>query len=421
LLYGGGMQALLSIFWVQPHRFSLDEQHILSQLTRTLPTVVATRRAFLAEQQRARQLETVARLSAAVTGRLNRDELLQTLTELTEVSFENFHLEIFLADEMGYLIQATHVAPGKPRLEIELTNEQSLIARAARQRQPARVDDITAVPGWLLAPLIPDARSELAVPMTLGDRLIGVLVVQSTEAGRFSETDSWVMSTLADLLSVAIQNTDLYAQAQEGAAYEERNRLARELHDSVSQALYGIALGTKTARALLDRDPSRLKDPLDYILQLADAGLMEMRALIFDLRKDSLQEEGLLAALTRQTDSVGARYGITVEKDFCDEPVLPLATKEAIYWVAREALHNIVKHAKASRIDLKLDSDKKLLWLEIRDDGLGFDPASDFKGHMGLGNMRERAARLGGSLEIESTPGAGTLVRVTVPRPAEGG
>jgi len=407
---------LLSVFWQEPHTFSLDEQHIFSQLTRTLPTVVATRRAFLAEQQRARQLETVAKVSAAVTGRLDRDELLQTLTEMTEVSFENFHMEIFLLDEMRCLVQATHVARGLPRLEIDLTEERSLIARAARQRQPVRADDITSMSGWSLAPLIPNARAELAVPMTLGERLIGVLVVQSTEAGRFSETDSWVMSTLADLLSVAIQNADLYAQAQEGAAYEERNRLARELHDSVSQALYGIALGTKTARALLDRDPSKLKEPLDYILQLADAGLMEMRALIFDLRKDSLQEEGLLAALTRQTDSLGARYGFKVEKDFCEEPVLPLATKEGIYWVAREALHNIVKHAKATRIDLALNCDERALWLEIRDNGLGFDASADFKGHMGLGNMRERTSRLGGILEIESTPGAGTLVRVRVPR-----
>lgn len=418
LLYGGGgMQALLSVFWQQAHQFTLDEQHIFSQLTRTLPTVIATRRAFLAEQQRARQLETVAKVSAAVTGRLNRDALLQTLTEMTEVSFENFHMEIFLLDELQCLVQATHVAQGLPRLEIDLHEERSLIARAARERQPMRADDITAINGWSLAPLIPNARAELAVPMTLGERLIGVLVVQSTEAGRFSETDSWVMSTLADLLSVAIQNADLYAQAQEGAAYEERNRLARELHDSVSQALYGIALGTKTARALLDRDPSKLKEPLDYILQLADAGLMEMRALIFDLRKDSLQEEGLLAALTRQTDSMGARYGITIHKDFCDEPLLPLATKEGIYWVAREALHNIVKHAKATQIDLSLDCNTHSLWLEIRDNGLGFDPNADFKGHMGLGNMRERTSRLGGTLEIESQPGGGTLVRVRVPRP----
>jgi signal transduction histidine kinase len=418
LLYGGGgMQALLSILWQGAHQFTLDEQHIFSQLTRTLPTVVATRRAFLAEQQRARQLETVARVSAAVTGRLDRDELLRTLTEVTEVSFENFHLEIFLADELGCLVQATHVAEGLPRLEIDREEPRSLIARAARERQPARVDDISLAPGVSLTPLIPDARAELAVPMLLSDRLIGVLVVQSTEGGRFSATDRWVMSTLADLLSVAIQNTDLYSQAQEGAAYEERNRLARELHDSVSQALYGIAMGTKTARALLDRDPARLKDPLDYILQLADAGLMEMRALIFDLRRDSLQEEGLLTALTRQTDSVGARYGITVETDFCAEPVLPLATKEAIYWVAREALHNIVKHAKASRIDLRLDCDLRSIWLEIRDNGLGFDPDGDFKGHLGLGNMRHRAARLGGSVDIESAPGAGTVVRVKVPRP----
>jgi signal transduction histidine kinase len=119
---------------------------------------------------------------------------------------------------------------------------------------------------------------------------------------------------------------------------EERQRLARELHDSVSQALYGIALGARTARKRLDSDPSNLAEPLDYVLTLAEAGLTEMRALIFELRPDSIETEGLVAALGRQVAATRARYGVAVNAELADEPEVPVATKEALYRIAQEAM-----------------------------------------------------------------------------------
>jgi signal transduction histidine kinase len=195
-------------------------------------------------------------------------------------------------------------------------------------------------------------------------------------------------------------------------------RLRRELHDSVSQALYGIALGARTARALIDRDPAAAVEPIEYVAALANAGMAEMRALIFELRPESLAEEGLVVALTKHADSLRARHQIDVQIDLCAEPELPLGTKEALYRIAQESLHNIVKHARAQTVTLRLRAptpQAPLLALDIGDDGVGFDPAGEFPGHLGLRSMRERIARLGGTLVIDSAPGQGTRIQVRVP------
>jgi signal transduction histidine kinase len=258
-------------------------------------------------------------------------------------------------------------------------------------------------------------RSEMAVPMVVADRLVGVLDVQSMQAGRFHQADIRVMMTLADLIAVAVQNARLYEQAQAIAALEERTRLARELHDSVSQALYGIALGTRTARVLLDRDPSKVPESLEYVLSLAQAGLSEMRALIFELRPESLENEGLTAALATQATSLQARYHIEVKAQLCPEPDIPIEVKEALYRIAREALHNTVKHAKAQHVTLSVVCSAAGVGLDVLDDGVGFETDQLFPGHLGLKSMRERATRLHGSLEIDSVPGSGTRVTVRIP------
>jgi signal transduction histidine kinase len=153
---------------------------------------------------------------------------------------------------------------------------------------------------------------------------------------------------IANQAAVAIENARLYEQAQALAVLEERQRLARELHDSVSQALYGISLGAHTARTLLERDPGKLAEPLGYVLSQAETALMEMRALIFELRPESLETEGLVAALSRQAVALHARHGIEVSAELGDEPDLPLKVKQELYRFAQEALHNTVKHARAN-------------------------------------------------------------------------
>lgn len=258
-------------------------------------------------------------------------------------------------------------------------------------------------------------RSAVSVPMTLKDQVIGILELSSSEPNFYTMRHAELAMAIANQAAVAIENARLYAEVQDKVAFEERQRLARELHDSVSQALYGIVLGTETARTLLNRDPGQVAAPLAYVHSLAATGLAEMRALIFELRPESLESEGLVAVLTMQIAALRARYQIEVDTVFGDEPSIPVNTKEALYRIAQEALHNIVRHAEASHVVVRLDCDERHVLLEVRDNGVGFDVHGDFPGHLGLRSMRERAMRLGGSLEVDSTPEHGATIRALIP------
>ena len=242
-------------------------------------------------------------------------------------------------------------------------------------------------------------------------------LTDSNEALRLSEERH--LETLA-LLEQRVQERTaeleaLLERVHEQAALEERQHLARELHDSVSQALYGILLGTNAAQRQIESDPSAAASALSYVEGLAQAGIAEMRALIFELRPESLEQEGLSGALSKQLDALEARHDLETETSIQGEPRLPLATKQVLYRVAQEAFHNTVKHARANRVELRLEWDDAQLTLEVRDDGQGFDPGQEFPGHLGLRSMQERVERIGGSLEIGSAPGSGTRVVARIP------
>jgi signal transduction histidine kinase len=207
----------------------------------------------------------------------------------------------------------------------------------------------------------------------------------------------------------------LYMQAQELATLQERQRLARELHDSISQALYGISLGAHTAQEAVENDHEQAMTSLRYILDLAEAGLAEMRALIFELRPESLEMEGLVAALNKQVAVLRTRYKLSVDTDMHFEPDVSLEVKQALYRIAQEALHNTVKHARASEVMLRLTQRANNTQLDIQDNGKGFDPKQPFPGHLGLRSMRERITKVNGTLTIESQSGQGTCVSARVP------
>ena len=207
------------------------------------------------------------------------------------------------------------------------------------------------------------------------------------------------------------------AAREANAALRERQKLARELHDSVSQALYGIALGAQTTLDALahDQDRDAAVSATEYVLGLAEAGLAELRALIFALRPESLEQEGLVAALERHAAAARARHELEVVTQLGAEPVLPLVAKEALYRIAQEGLHNTVKHARARSVSLKLESVEGSVVLEIADDGVGFDPGRAYPGHLGLTSIHERAKGVNGEAVIRSSRGQGTCLRVRVP------
>ncbi len=218
----------------------------------------------------------------------------------------------------------------------------------------------------------------VSVPLRYWGRVIGALNMFYPSGRNPGQSEVDFLTAIADQAAAAVENARLFVEARDKAALEERQRLARELHDSVSQALYGIALGARTAQTWLERDPARAAEPMDYVLSLAEAGLVEMRALIFELRPETLETEGLVAALDKQVEAIRARHGLDARADLPDEPDAPLDVKEAIYRIAQEGLHNIVKHAKATRVDLRLRRDDEGFWIELTDDGQGFDSEGTF-------------------------------------------
>jgi PAS domain S-box-containing protein len=293
------------------------------------------------------------------------------------------------------------IGAGEVAIEGDVRNSDSPIAQSYRKGS-----------GDLFETAYKDIHSWMGVPLESNDRIVGMLTLSHNELNFYTEHHAELVSAIATQVAVAIENARLYEQAQQLAAVEERQRLARELHDSVSQALYGIALGARTARTLIDREPEKAAEPVDYVLSLAEAGLAEMRALIFELRPESLEIEGLMAALDKQVAATAARYGIEVTADLAEEPEMDVAQKEIFYRIGQEALHNVVKHAHATKATVRFDAENGSYVLEIGDDGVGFDTNGSFPGHMGLVSMSERAGSIGASLEVRSKPGEGTVVKL---------
>ncbi|HEX2194509.1 MAG TPA: PAS domain S-box protein [Candidatus Limnocylindria bacterium] len=211
---------------------------------------------------------------------------------------------------------------------------------------------------------------------------------------------------------------DLRRQAAALAANEERANLARELHDSVTQALFSMGLTTRALELLLDRDPAAARDKLAELRDLQKDALAEMRALIFELRPQGLETDGLVQALRNHAAAVQGRTGmaVSVEVDFAER--LALDVEESLYRIAQEALHNVIKHANADQAWITVRSDEGRLLLTVEDDGIGFDPARAPRGHLGLVSMNQRAERIGAELDIAPRPEGGSRVRVAMALPS---
>ena len=377
--------------------------------------------------ERTRELAALLEVSRNVVSVLELKPLLRViLTQLrTVLDFTGAGIAV-LEDGQLRMLAYEGLGPGEKMLEVLIPLDQdSGYRRVILERKPVIIPDIWGDSPWITdvrkgwddeaMALVAHAHSWLGVPLISNGELMGVLRVDHVDPNRFTEDDARLVMAFADQASMAIENAWLHEQAQRVAALEERQRLARELHDSVSQAMYGIVLGTKTAQALLTRSPADAAEPLAYVQSLAESSFAEMRALIFELRPDSLESEGLVAALTRQVEIVRARHGIAIHAELCEEPALPLDRKEALYRIAQEALTNVTKYAHAQNVTLRMTQPADVIILEVSDDGIGFDVLGPTPGHLGLRTMRERAQRARGTFCIESTRGKGTRIEVRMP------
>ncbi len=268
----------------------------------------------------------------------------------------------------------------------------------------------------------PNMRSFLGVPIRARGEVIGAFYLTEKDGGdAFDELDQELIELLAAHAAIAITNARLYERSRELSILSERNRLALELHDVVSQKLFSLNLSAEAASTLLDRDSVAARAQLDRVRALAREALAELRTLILGLRPADLDQDGLEGALRKEVAMLTRVHGIEVELEV-DDPPRPADDDEReleVLRIAHEALHNAVRHAAAQRVVVRLDGRGSVLKLEVTDDGVGFDPDDPElrSRHLGLTSMEERAQELGGTLELSSAHGQGTRIALEVPRP----
>jgi len=415
----GHTVGLFGAAFERPRPFSTEDQRLFQALAQRAALAIDNANLFAQTERRRRQLDALYRADEALHRSLRLEEVVQSLNDVA-VDVLQADRSLFASWPEDAPAPITWSASGISDEMFEELSEsfrQNSTPEGFRFREPFLIEDIDQVSGVARARMeLAQIRAVVQLPIVTGENVFGVFFLGYEEKQKFSADDRRLFQALAQRAAVAIENAQLYEQAQNLAAVEERQRLARELHDSVSQALYGIALGARTARTLLDRDPARATEPMDYVLSLAEAGLAEMRALIFELRPESLANEGIVRAIEKHVASTQARYGVKVHAELANEPEVPLPVKEALYRIMQEALHNTVKHARAKNVYISLRELPQAVELELRDDGTGFDTSGEFPGQLGLKSMRERALRLGGQLEIESSPESGTRVCARIPK-----
>jgi signal transduction histidine kinase len=369
-----------------------------------------------------------------ILGELSVDAILQKLVDASRELGRARYAALGIPDGRGGFAKFLTAGMSDARAAMigDLPRTHGLLGATLDETASWRVPDIREDPrfeGW--PGLHPEMRAFMGVPICLRGRVIGAFYLTHTAAARrFSDDDQRVIELLAAHAAVAIENARLFERSRELSVIEERNRLARELHDSVTQTLFSLDLTAAAAATLIDRDPRKATAEIERLQELARSAIAEMRSLVFELRAPELDSDGFVATLRKHVDILrrvhrtDVRLEVRGDDAGCDCPdaaaglgLDPVVERELLR-VAQEALSNALRHARACSVRVLLEPRGAAVRLVVSDDGGGFDPDDRQvrATHLGLTSMRERARDLGGSLEIVSAPGSGTEVRLEVPR-----
>lgn len=297
----------------------------------------------------------------------------------------------------------------------DLSYDHNLSFRVVEQNKPLLIPDLSADPRIPEFAQLP--RTFVGVPMHAGGKTLGVLSVVGAEHRQFRAEEVALLSAIGDQVAIAVENARLHRQAQETAVSEERQRMARELHDSVTQHLYGMRLYSDAARELAQAgDLDGVRGMLSQLDDTLDEAFLEMRLLVHELRPSALEGRSLAEAVRYRLSFVEKRVGLKTDVQIDDVDDLPSTLDRLLYRVAQEALTNVIKHADAHTVSVRMWTAGDEVELQIEDDGVGFSiDRVQREGGMGLSGMRERVLDAGGTLEIDSVPGAGTTITARVP------
>jgi signal transduction histidine kinase len=372
-------------------------------------------------EPRSRGLEALSDALLSVTAERSVESILQKLVHAARELVGARYAALGVPDGEGGFAQ--FITSGMSEKLIAamgpLPRTHGLLGLMLESEEPYRSDDIHTHPrfqGWWPR-AHPDMRSFLGVPIVARGGVIGAFYLTEKE-GRpeFEDADEKLIVMLAAHAAITIENARLYERSRELSIVEERNRLARELHDSVSQKLFGLILSAESAGTLVDGDPTEARAELERLRGLAREAQDELRSVVFELRPPTLESEGLAEALRKHVDVLRRVYRTEIGLELAGAPPRTPELEREVFRIAQEAIHNALHHAEAERVSLRLAATDGLLELTVSDDGVGFDPDAPAvrSRRLGLTSMEERAEALGGTLTIDSEPGRGTTVRLEV-------
>jgi PAS domain S-box-containing protein len=388
------------------------------------------------EAERRRQIaDGLAEVLAALNSNQDLDQVLDLVAVQTMQLLDNQAVAVYrLQGESGVpAVQAAQGLPSDCVDGLEQLPGQAALQQAVSSGQPVAIPDLAAASsregGLALgldaavrgAPHARRFRGLLVAPIDLKDEVYGGLALYYAEPRAFCDDDMELVMVFSDQVALAVENARFREQVEQAAAAAERGRLARDLHDSVTQALFSASLVAEVLPQVWRRDPEEGMQGLEELRHLTRGALSEMRTMLLELRPSALVETRLEDLLRQLAEAITGRTKLSVELHLQPIPDLPPKVHVTFYRVAQEALHNVVKHAEASRVTISLRASPPVppqrvaLWrgqviLQVSDDGPGFDPGEVGPGQLGLSIMRERAETVGAVLGIEGRPGGGTQV-----------
>ncbi len=428
-LYGG-----MVFYYVEPQDFHEEQIQLGLAFAEQVAVALENARLLQETEQRRNVAESLRETLSILNTARPLDEILRHIVAQARQLLHAQAVAVHKLDQAAGMLspQASVGLSAEYAAQIRLPLGQGALGRAVLTRQPVAVNDTTQVfhgqavytaegESVLLDTSLTDRLQKfsdrygavLAVPMSVQGEMYGGLVLYYPTPRNIQPEEIELASAFASQASLAIENALLRAQAAEGAALSERSRLARDLHDAVSQTLFSASLIAEVLPKLWERQPESAAQKLEELRELTRGALSEMRTLLFELRPAALAEVDLADLLRHLANAFTARARLPVEVSVEGQFDPPTEVKAVFYRVAQEALNNITKHAAASKVFITLQRKENATLLRVRDNGRGFDPGQIPSASLGLGIMRERAQAIGAHFDLQSRPGEGTTVILT--------
>jgi signal transduction histidine kinase len=370
------------------------------------------------------ELEALVDATREIAAILDLEPVLQLIVDRARGLIGSEYAALGIAGETGRMDRfVTSGISAEARAMIgAIPQGRGLLGLIIREGRSFRIADIGKHPDSSgFPPNHPSMTSFLGVPISVHGRSVGNLyLTNKLDAPEFSDADLLLVEMFSLRAGIAIENARLHEQVQRLAVVEERERISRDLHDGIIQAIYGVALSLEDVPSLMASEPAEAEARVDRAIDSLNQAIREIRNFILGLRSELLHGADVVAGLATLAEEFAASGTADVELDLSVDPELtsrlPMTHRVQLLQMAREALSNAARHARATRIRLALRSEAGSLELSVEDDGIGFDVADEPPaGHLGLANLRQRAAALGGTMTLNSSPNEGTRFSLRIP------